>query len=389
MITTLKADITIRAVIEGFVYNELEGKGLFGLAGKLTIQPEYQRNYIYASSGGEREQAVIESLLKEYPIGLLYFNKVGDDKFEVLDGQQRITSIGRFVTGKFAVKDANGHQQYFSGMAEIQRNKIMNASLLVYVCEGNEPEIKDWFKTINIAGVPLTPQEILNAVYSGQFVTLAREEFSNSNNSLAQKWSAYIAGDIKRQKYLECALDWVSHGAIDNYMSKHRHDHDIVELKSYFTKVIDWISSVFSDVESEMRGLEWGRLYEKYHEQIYDPVEVSAQVHKLYGDPYIKSRKGIFEYILGGSTDTKLLEIRVFDEKTKKDVYKTQTDKAKAKGISNCPHCAMGHEANKNKIWKPDEMDADHVAAWSKGGETNIKNCQMLCKTHNRAKGNR
>jgi len=388
MITTLQK-YTIHDVVDGFVYNELEGKGLFGLAGKLTIQPEYQRNYIYASDGGKREQAVIESPFKEYPIGLLYFNKVSGDKFEVLDGQQRVTSIGRFVTGKFAVKDANGHEQYFSGMAESQQNKIMNASLLVYVCEGDEPEIKDWFKTINIAGVPLTQQEILNAVYSGPFVTLAREEFSNSNNSLVQKWSAYIAGDVKRQAYLERALEWVSHGAIDSYMSKHRHDRDITELKSHFTKVIDWISGVFTDVESEMRGLEWGRLYETYHKQTYDPTKVSAQVHKLLGDYVVKDRRGVFEYILGGSQDTKLLNIRVFDEPTKKAVYAKQTKTAQAKGESNCPLCAIGHDANSEKIWSLSEMDADHVSAWSKGGETNIENCQMLCKTHNRAKGNR
>lgn len=388
MITTLQK-YTISDVINGFEYNEYEGKGLFGLDGKLTIQPEYQRNYIYASDGGKREQAVIESLLKEYPIGLLYFNKVGDDKFEVLDGQQRITSIGRFVRGKFAVKDANGHEQYFSGMAESQREKIMKASLLVYVCTGDEPEIKDWFKTINISGVPLTQQEILNAVYSGPFVTLAREEFSNSNNSLVQKWSTYITGDIKRQAFLECALDWVSRGTIDNYMSKHRHDHDITELKSYFTKIIDWISGVFTDVESEMRGLEWGKLYETYHEQAYDSAEVSAQVHKLLGDFAVKDRHGVFEFILGGSVDTRLLNVRVFDEPTKKVVYAKQTETAQIKDKSNCPLCAIGHDANRGKIWSLTDMDADHVAAWSKGGETNIKNCQMLCKTHNRAKGNR
>ncbi|OGD79869.1 HNH endonuclease [Candidatus Collierbacteria bacterium RIFOXYB1_FULL_49_13] len=388
MITILK-HFTIRDVIDGFIYNELEGKGLFGLAGKLTIQPEYQRNYIYSSDGGKREQAVIESLLKEYPIGLLYFNKVDDDRFEVLDGQQRVTSIGRFVTGKFAVKDTNDHEQYFSGMAESQREKIMSAPLLVYVCEGDEPEIKDWFKTINIAGVPLTQQEILNAVYSGPFVTLAREEFSNSNNSLVHKWSAYIPGDIKRQAYLECALNWTSYGEIDAYMSKHRRDHDVAELKSHFTKVIDWISSVFIDVESEMRGLEWGRMYETYHYTAYNPVEVSAKVHKLLGDYTVKDRRGVFEYILGGSVDTRLLNVRVFDEPTKKVVYAKQTETAQAKGKSNCPLCAIGHDANCKKTWSFSDMDADHVAAWSKGGETHIKNCQMLCKTHNRAKGNR
>lgn len=387
MITTLKTDITIRDIVDGFVYNELEGKGLFGLSGKLTIQPEYQRSYIY--NDGKKDVAVIDSILKGYPIGLLYFNKVGEDEFEVLDGQQRITSIGRFVTGKFAVKDKNGHEQYFSGMAETMREKIMNTPLLIYECEGEETEIKDWFKTINIAGVELNQQEILNAVYSGPFVTLAREEFSNNNNSNLHKWKAYVSGNVDRQDFLECALKWVSGDNVDNYMSKHRGDNDIEELKMYFNTVIDWASSVFTDVENEMRGLEWGRLYETYHGQSYNPVDVSAKVHELYSDPYVKNRRGVFEYILGGSVDTKLLQIRVFEESTKRSVYAKQTKDAEAKGKSNCPHCLLENSSNRDRIWKLAEMDADHVAAWSKGGETSPENCQMLCKTHNRAKGNR
>jgi 5-methylcytosine-specific restriction endonuclease McrA len=387
MKTILKTDITVKDVCEGFVYNELEGKGLFGLSGKLTIQPEYQRNYIYAD--GKKDVAVIESVLKGYPLGLIYFVKVADDKFEILDGQQRITSLGRFVTNKFAVKDENGMEQYFSGIAVDKQKKILESELLIYECEGEESEIKEWFKTINIVGVPLNNQELLNAIYSGPFVTLAKEEFSNSQNSNIQKWSAYVKGSANRQEFLERALDWVSKGNIDDYMSRHRFDENIDELKTYFNTVIDWVSGLFLEVESEMRGLEWGRMYEQYHKNAYDPVKVSKEVQKLYGDSYIKNRKGIFEYVLGGSVETKLLNVRVFDEATKKAVYKKQTDEAKLKNKSNCPLCAIGHDANKSKIWSLAEMDADHVTAWSKGGETSIKNCQMLCKTHNRAKGNR
>ena len=389
MKTILKTDITVKDICKGFVYNELEGKGLFGLSGKLTIQPEYQRNYIYASDGGKREMAVIESLLKDYPIGLIYFNKVSENNLEVLDGQQRITSVGRFVTDKFAIKDENGMEQYFGGLAADKQAKILETKLLIYECKGTESQIKEWFKTINIAGVPLKPQELLNAVYSGPFVTLGKEEFSNSQNANIQKWSAYVSGSANRQDFLERALSWVSKGNIGDYMSSHRFDKNITELKKYFSSVIDWVSSVFIDVESEMCGLEWGRLYEAYHNKSYDPKKVSEEVHKLFGDPYVKNRKGVFEFILGGSTDTKLLNVRVFDEATKKSVYATQTKAAKVKGKSNCPHCAIGHDANNEKIWSLGDMDADHVAAWSKGGETNIKNCQMLCKTHNRVKGNR
>ncbi len=386
MKTTLKTAITVKDICAGFVYNELEGKGLFGFSGKLTIQPEYQRNYIYAD--GKRDVAVIESILKGYPLGLIYFNKVGEDSFEVLDGQQRITSIGRYVTDKFAVIE-DGKPQYFNSLSEDKREIIEQTKLLIYECEGTETEIKAWFKTINIAGVPLNQQELLNAVYSGQFVTLAKAEFSNSQNSNVNKWAAYILGSAIRQDFLERALDWVSKGKIDDYMSRHRNESNINELKTYFNTVIDWLSAVFKDVESEMRGLEWGRLYEMYHTQPYSPQKISEQVKDLYADSYVKNRKGVFEYILGGSVDKKLLDVRVFDEATKKSVYTKQKSEAEKNQTSNCSLCAIGHDSNKTKIWKLSEMDADHVTAWSKGGATDVKNCEMLCKTHNRAKGNR
>jgi 5-methylcytosine-specific restriction endonuclease McrA len=386
MKTTLKT-YTVKDICTGFVYNELEGRGLFGLSGKLTIQPEYQRNYIYAD--GKKDVAVIESMMKGYPLGLIYFNKVSDDKLEVLDGQQRITSIGRFVTGKLAIMDQNNMPQYYSSLPDDKKQLIDDYELLVYECEGTETEIKEWFKTINIAGVPLNEQELLNAVYSGKFVTKAKEEFSNSQNANVQKWSAYISGSVNRQDYLHTALEWVSKGEIGDYMSQHRYDENINELKTYFTTVIDWISSVFTDVEKEMCGLEWGRLYKEHHSKSYNPQEVSAKVQELYGDPYVKNRKGIFEYVLGGCTDKKLLDIRIFDEATKRAVYARQTAEAQAQGVSNCPHCAISNGVNRTKIWKLSEMDADHVTAWSKGGATDINNCQMLCQTHNRAKGNK
>ena len=278
MITTLRTDITIEEICKGFVYNELEGKGLFGLSGKLTIQPEYQRNYLYAKQ--KKEEAVIQSVLKGYPLGLIYFNKIGIDKYEVLDGQQRITSLGRFLTGKFPLLDTSGMPHYFDAMPDDQKKIINETKLTIYICEGTETEIKEWFKTINIAGIPLNKQEVANAVYSGPFVTKAKEEFSNSQNANIQKWSAYIKGDVLRQEYLRVALEWVCKSEADEdveaYMSQHRHDTDIQELKTYFTSVIDWISGVFSDVESEMRGIEWGRLFETYHNQPYDPVEAGS-----------------------------------------------------------------------------------------------------------------
>ncbi|WP_301099452.1 DUF262 domain-containing protein [Otariodibacter sp.] len=387
MITKLKHDITIGDICKGFIYNELEGKGVFDLSGKLTIQPEYQRNYIYAKENKDID--VIDSILKGYPLGLIYFNKTGDDTYEVLDGQQRITSIGRFVTNKFAIKDENGNYQNFFSLSQDKQEKILSTTLLIYECEGSESEIKEWFKTINIAGIPLTEQELLNAIYSGKFVTIAKSEFSNSQNTNIKKWENYIKGNPLRQDYLATALNWVSNGNISKYMSDHRNDDNINELKNYFYTVINWVSTTFISLKKEMKGLEWGRLYKLYKDIPYNPEDIDIKLKELYEDPYIKNQKGIFEYLLGGEQDKKLLDIRIFDNATKKLVYKKQTEEAEIQKKSNCPLCAISDNSNKTKIWSQKEMDADHVTPWIKGGVTTIENCQMLCITHNRAKGNR
>ena len=387
MTTQLLTDLTVADICDGFIYNELEGKGLFGWGGKLVIQPEYQRNYIYAD--GKRDVAVIDSILKGYPLGLLYFVKTTSGMYEVLDGQQRITSFGRFVKEKFSVVDSSGMQQYFTGLDATIQKKILETPLTIYVCEGEEHEIKEWFKTINIAGIPLNEQELLNAIYSGPFVTAAKAEFSNSANAKMQKWKSYVKGDERRQQILKTALEWVSEGNIDGYMSAHRKDVGIEELKTYFETVIDWASGTFEGIEDEMCGLEWGRLYKTYHENPYNKLKVWTRVKELYEDGFVKNRRGIFEFILGGEKNPRLLDVRVFEPKETKVVYAKQTKMAEKKGVSNCPLCAIGHTANAKRIWKFVEMDADHVAAWSKGGATNIANCQMLCKTHNRAKGNK
>ena len=380
---------TVAEVTKGFVYNELEGKGLFGLSGKLVIQPEFQRHYIY--NDGKKDVAVIDSLLKGYPLGLIYFN-VNGATLEVLDGQQRITSIGRFVTGKFAIK-VDGKEQTFSSLPKEVQQKLLDSVLLVYECDGTESEIKEWFRTINIAGIPLNQQELLNAIYSGPFITAAKAEFSNSNNANLQKWSAYVKGDPKRQEVLEVALSWVaaSKGVeIDAYLAQHRMDTTIAELKAYFTSVIDWIGSVFTDQpQKEMRGLDWGRLYEAYHTKAYDADAVAKDVKALFGDEAVTSKKGIYEYLLGGKKDPQLLALRLFDEKTKREAYARQTKKAKEKGVSNCSTCAAGDNANKAREYAFNEMEADHVTPWSKGGKTDSANCEMLCVTHNRAKGNK
>lgn len=388
MITELHTDWTVGDLCEGFVYNSYEGKGVFGLNGKLTIQPEYQRHYIY--NNGKRDAAVIESLLKRYPLGLLYFNRTPSGQLEVLDGQQRITSFGRFVTNKFAIK-RDERDVYFSGLSQEEQDLIRNSRLTIFVCEGTEPEIKEWFETINIVGIPLNDQERRNAVYSGPFVSAAKEEFSNAQNANVQVWNHYVKGDVKRQMILERALDWISRAkgmSIDAYMSLHRQESTITELKSYFNSVIDWVSGLFSMTDC-MAGLEWGRLYELYHVCPYDRAALNARVTELFADDCVRRKSNIYEYVLGGEQRPELLEIRLFEESTKRSAYARQTAKAKGLGVSNCPLCAMGVGSNRTRIYSIKEMDADHVTAWSNGGTTSADNCQMLCKTHNRAKGNK
>ena len=388
METTLHTDWTVGDVCKGFVFDRNEEKGLFGLDGQLIIQPEYQRNYIYGD--GKRDVAVVESLLKGYPLGLIYFVKNADGMYEVLDGQQRITSFARYVNKSwpFAV-EIDGKPRYFDSLDADQQKLIVDAPLTIYVCEGEPSEIQAWFETINIVGVPLVKQELRNAAYHGPFVTMAREVFSNTGNANMNRWQTYVKGDPKRQAILETALDWVSEGDIDDYMAKHRYDTNIDELKNHFDTVIDWVDSVFEYTGSEMCGLDWGRLYREYHKNAYSKDKVAERVDALLDDFQVTDKKGIFEYVLGGEKDSRLLNVRVFDKKTIKAVYRKQTAEAQDQGVSNCPLCAIGHDANAKRIYKETEMDADHVTAWSKGGATDEANCQMLCKTHNRAKGNR
>ena len=370
MKTTLITDWTVGDICEGFVYDKNENKGLFGLGGRLVIQPEYQRNYIYGD--GKKDVAVVESLLRGYPLGLIYFVKNADGMYEVLDGQQRITSFARFVntTYPFAVM-IDGKPYYFDSLPQNLKDRITNTKLTIYVCEGDPDEIQQWFRIINIAGIPLKSQELRNAVYHGPFVTAARETFSNASNGNMSRWKTYIKGDPKRQDILETALDWASYGKSDNegrkkdkderinaYMAIHRNDTGIQELKAYF-------------------------------DTVYNASAVDELVSSLLDDPQVTDKRGIFEYVLGGESNRSLLNVRVFDKKTAREAYDRQTADAKKKSISNCPYCAMGNGPNAKRIYRFDEMDADHVTAWSRGGATDASNCQMLCKTHNRAKGNR
>lgn len=404
MKTTLHTDWTVGDISKGFVYDKNDGKGLFGLNGKLVIQPNYQRNYLYGD--GKRDKAVINSILKGYPLGLMYFVKTEDGKYEVLDGQQRITSFARFVSGSwgFSVEGPDGKQYTFDSLDTDLQDLVKNTKLTIYVCEGTPSEIQSWFRTVNIVGVSLTPQELRNAAYHGPFVSAARKEFSNASNSNVARWQTYAKGDLTRQGLLETVLDWVSYGKgdadfrkkdkdyrIDQYMSDHRQDKDIKEMKDYFDSVIDWVSNLIDYYGKEVRGVKWNQLYEEYHNNSYDHEKINDEINRLLKDDAVTNKKGIFEYALESDDekDTSILHVRIFDKRLARKVYDQQTAEAKANGVSNCPLCALSNNKSKRtKIYPFNQMEADHVTAWSKGGDTTLENCQMLCRTHNRAKGN-
>ena len=387
MKTTLQTNWTVRDITQGFIYNEFKGRALYGLNGRLKIQPRFQRNYIY--NDGRRDTAVIQSLLNGLPLGLFYFIQNPDGRLQILDGQQRITSFGRFINGQFPII-YNGQTQYFDTLPEGAKRRILFAPLTVYICQGEEAELAEWYRAVNTPGIPLKQQEWRNALYSGPFVTAAKAVFSDTRNPQINKWAPYIKGKPERQDFLERALQWLADAkgiSVEQYMNQHRNDPDISELLTYFNTVIDRVSSLF-EMTDRMRGVEWGRLYETYHRVPYDRKSLNRLARRLLGDESVRSKKNIYEYLLSRRRP-ELLDIRIFDAAVKRAAYRRQTLRARKKRISNCPLCAIGPGPNRRRIYRPDEMEADHVTAWSRGGPSTLDNCRMLCVTHNRAKGNR
>ena len=372
--------ITVRELSEG--YEDRDEDGVVAFGGALDVRPPYQREFIY---GDKQRDAVIDTLTKDRPLNVMYWAVRADGGYEVIDGQQRTISICQYIDGEFSFND-----RYFHNLQDDEKEQILNYRLMVYLCSGTDSEKLDWFKTINIAGAKLTNQELRNAVYHGSFVSDAKRYFSKNGCPAYAIASDYMSGTPIRQDYLESVIEWINDGDVENYMAVHQHDANANELWLYFQKVIAWVKVVFvRSPDREMKGLDWGRLYAAYHERAYDSASVDAEVNRLRADTAVDSKKGIYEYVLGGCTDTRLLSIRMFDERTKATKYAQQTASAQADGVSNCPLCAVGPDANKTRIYALGEMDADHVEAWSRGGATDISNCQMLCVPHNRAKGNR
>ncbi len=355
--------IPIRDVAYG--YTDSAENGVVGYGGKLNIRPAFQREFIYKDA--QRDE-VIRTIQKDFPLNVMYWVKSADGCFEVLDGQQRTISLCQYVNGDFSID-----HRAFHNLTNNEKDQILDYCLMVYVCEGSDKEKLDWFKIINIAGEELTNQELRNAIYTGEWLSESKKYFSRTSCPAYHIASEYLSGSAIRQNYLETALHWISARdgiAIEDYMSIHQHDTHCTELWLYFQSVISWIKATFPKYRKEMKGLEWGVFYNKYHHNMYDPKYLEAQIIRLMEDDDVTKNSGIYEYLLSGNE--KHLSIRAFTPKMKRAAYERQH------GI--CPHCKMHFEMEK--------MHADHINPWSKGGTTTPENCQMLCADCNRRKSN-
>lgn len=348
-------NFTVRDVFEGYVDDEEEG--VYGFGGKLNIRPKYQREFVYKD---KQRDAVIETIQKGFPLNVMYWTKTDDGNYEVLDGQQRTISFCQYLNGDFSYNDFG-----FQNLPKDKQEQILDYPLFIYICEGKDSEKLEWFKTINIAGEKLTDQELRNAVYAGTWLTDAKRHFSKTGCAAYQLGGDYITGSPIRQEYLETVLKWISNGSIRQYMSEHQHDENASELWQYFQQVIAWAKMLFPTYRREMKGLQWGEFYNKYHQQNYDSQKLEAQVSELMQDEDVQKKSGIYEFLLSG--DERSLKLRGFDDKIKREVYERQ------RGI--CPICG--------KHFELEEMHADHITPWSKGGKTVVENCQMLCHDDN------
>ena len=351
-------EITIKEVTKG--YKNSDEEGVVGYGGKLNIRPKYQREFVYKD---DKRNAVIETVKKSFPLNVMYWVKSEDGTFEVMDGQQRTVSFCEYIDGKFSLNNL-----YFHNLTDTDKEQILNYKLMIYFCEGNDKEKLDWFKIINIAGEKLTDQELRNAIYTGTWLTDAKRYFSKSGCPAYGIASDYLKGVAIRQEYLETVIRWISGDKIEDYMSTHQHEPNANELWLYFQNVINWVRVVFPNYRKEMKGVEFGPLYNEFKNEKIDSKKIEKEITELMQDEDVTKKSGIYPYVL--TRNEKFLNIRAFTEKQKREAYERQ------KGI--CKKCKEHFEI--------EEMEADHIKPWHEGGKTTAENCQMLCKEHNRTK---
>lgn len=351
--------ITVRELVED--YRDDGDDGVIGFGGKLDIRPSFQRQFVYEEP---EARSVINTVLKGFPLNIMYWSVREDGNYEIIDGQQRTISIAQYIDGQFSFE-----RNYYSNLEDYEKDKILNYELTIYLCEGTHREKLDWFEVINIAGKPLSKQELRNAVYHGTWVSDAKRYFSKTGNPAYQLANKYINAEVVRQGYLETAIKWISNNNIEDYMARNQHEENASELWSYFLDIVKWIKETFIKNREPMKNVNWGELYNKYGDRELDSVKIEEQVQELMEDYEVISKKGIYSYILDGNLHH--LNIRQFEEPQKVTAYERQN------GI--CANC--------NKHFEYDEMHGDHIDPWHEGGKTNPANCQMLCAPCNRRKG--
>ena len=351
-------------------YQNDPDKGVRGYGGRLDIRPPYQREFRYNE---KQKEDVIHTILKGYPLNIMYWSDMGDDTYEMIDGQQRTLSICEYYQHDFHITDEQKHKLYFSSLTDEDKDQFLNYTLTVYFCKGTDKEKLEWFRIINIAGEKLLDQELLNAIYTGTFVTDARKYFSKDKCPAYKIAADLLNGVAREQAYLATVLHWAARREgikeTSEYMSKHKDDANANQLWAYFSAIVTWVRSTFIKYRKEMKGLDWGLLYDTYHEKIYDTAELEQRIHDLMEDDEIMKKSGVYSYVLSG--DLRDLSFRTFDKKQKREAYERQ------QGI--CPWCG--------KHFELEEMEGDHIKPWVEGGVTTAENCQMLCKECNRRKG--
>ncbi len=351
-------EITVKELTEG--YQDNNEAGVVGFGGKLDIRPPYQREFIYKD---KQRDAVIDTVRKDFPLNVMYWAVREDGNYEVIDGQQRTISLCQYVAGDFSFE-----QLYIHNLQDDKKDQILNYKLMVYLCSGTDSEKLEWFRTINIAGEKLTDQELRNAVYSGPWVTDAKRYFSKNGCPAYGLASNYLNGSPIRQDYLETAIEWISSNKVEEYMAQNQHTENASALWHYFQSVINWVKATFPEYRKEMKGLDWGSLYNEFKEQPFDTDKLDAEITKLMMDEDVTKKPGIYSYVL--RRNEKYLNIRAFTDNQKREAYERQ------KGI--CVKCGEHFELA--------GMEADHITPWHEGGKTSAENCQLLCKNDNRTK---
>lgn len=370
--------IPVKDVYDG--YKDSGEDGVVGYQGQLNIRPPYQRNFVYDLP---EARAVINTVLCGFPLNVMYWVVDGNNHYEVLDGQQRTLSIMQFLDHKFPIQ-WDGQMMYVDSLPDDLYNNLMDYNLMVYWCSGTDSEKLAWFKTVNIAGEQLTSQELRNITYVGPWLSDAKRHFSKRGCVASKLADHYVKGDPNRQELLETALKWIADAqdtTIDDYMAQHKSDDDSDELWQYWQKVINWLQMVFPRDYKEMKGLEWGLLYNQYHKNDYNSSKIDKDVAQLIDDDEIKKKKGIWQYELAVNSNeagaTKYLNLRGFPKDMMRKKLKEQDG-----------HCPMCLEEGNEKVYALSEMEGDHITPWSEGGKTEYDNLQMLCKRHNRLKSN-